>query len=223
VDFGPSPYYPAGNIRNTLSCYFYPTFMVKEYDEGQKGAEWLAILPIEKGAAPECTQSHVQGEWVIEKAKWSGYFLGAKGNLVFFVAPDGSDGGRPFVVYDSRTRMKIFEDAYYDALIWGEKIENSPFSQLHAEAAPGGQVFLKYLRVVGTECDIHPRKTTCWEAIRKKLGVKTTQKPVCTGYEDIERIHSWASSALAYPVEISLFPKPVSKTTAGPVKCWPVD
>jgi hypothetical protein len=36
VDFGRSSYYPGGNVRNKLSCYLYSTFMVKEYDEGQR-------------------------------------------------------------------------------------------------------------------------------------------------------------------------------------------
>ncbi|HTD22764.1 MAG TPA: hypothetical protein VK738_08930 [Terriglobales bacterium] len=224
VDFGPSPYRPAENVRIKLSCSFYPTFMVKEYDEGEKGAEWLAIVPIEKGAAPECTKSHVQGERVIEPNEWSGYFMGVKGNLVFFDAADGWDGGMPFVIYDARTRKKIFEDSYFYAGMWNEKVfEDSVFNNMRVEPAPDGWPILKYLRVVGTECDIHSNKKSCWEPIRKKLGVKTTQKPVCTGYEEIERIHSWASSALAYPVEVSLFPKPTTKTIAGPVKCWPVD
>src|SRR5216684_4356057 len=47
VDCGLSPYYdPHRNRRNELSCYSYSTFMVKQYDEGQKGSEWLAIVPI---------------------------------------------------------------------------------------------------------------------------------------------------------------------------------
>jgi hypothetical protein len=62
VDFGPSPYYPGGNVRIKLSCYFYPSFMVKEYDEGQEGAEWLAIVSFEEGITPACTQSHLVGE-----------------------------------------------------------------------------------------------------------------------------------------------------------------
>ena len=36
VGFGRSPYYPCGKVRNKLSCYLYSTFMVKEYDEGQR-------------------------------------------------------------------------------------------------------------------------------------------------------------------------------------------
>jgi hypothetical protein len=48
--------------------------MVKEYDEGQKGAEWLAILPVEARTTPACTQSHAVGEKVIEELVWGRYF-----------------------------------------------------------------------------------------------------------------------------------------------------
>lgn len=57
-----SPYYPRGNVRIKLSCFSYATFMVKQYDEGQKSAEWLAIVPTEKGAASRCIRSHAVGE-----------------------------------------------------------------------------------------------------------------------------------------------------------------
>jgi hypothetical protein len=36
VDFGHSPYYPGGNVRSKLSCYLFLTFIVKEYDTGQR-------------------------------------------------------------------------------------------------------------------------------------------------------------------------------------------
>ena len=39
----------------------------------------------------------------------------AKRNLVFFHAPDGTNGGMPFVIYDARAGTQIFQDAYYDA------------------------------------------------------------------------------------------------------------
>jgi hypothetical protein len=38
VNFGPDP--TTGlSVRTKLSCYFFPTFVVKEYDSGQKGPE----------------------------------------------------------------------------------------------------------------------------------------------------------------------------------------
>jgi hypothetical protein len=102
--------------------------MVKEYDEGQKGAAWLAIVPTGKGEAPlSCTRSHVPDEMVIG---WWGYFKGAKTNLAFFNAPDGQDGGMPFAVFDSRTGKKIFEDVAYDTGFVKRQVEVSPFDSL---------------------------------------------------------------------------------------------
>jgi len=220
VDFGQSPYYPGGNVRMKLSCYFYSTFMVKEYDEGQKGAEWLSIVPVNTRTTPECTLSHAAGEKVIEEPEWGGYFKGAKGNLVFFHAADGTNGGMPFVVYDARTGTKVFQDAYYDARMWNRKIASSPFNRLRVRNAPDGQVLLIYLRVIEAGCDLHKEMAFCWEQVRKNLEVKRSQTPVCSDYGNVRT--RW-TSAVAYPVEVSLFPQPATKTIDGPVKCWPVD
>lgn len=220
VDFGPSPYYRGGNVRVKLSCYFYPTLMVKEYDTGQKGAEWLAILLAENKAARPCTRSHVLGERVIEYPEWSGYFKGAKGNLVFFYASDGTDGGMPFVVYDSRTGTKIFQDSTFDSTWLHNKVTVPLFNRPRFSSAPDGQVSLRYLRVVEADCDLHREEASCWEQIRKKFELKSAQMPSCTGYKAIPT--RWAS-AVAYPVEVLLFPQSAVKTIAGPVRCWLVD
>jgi len=220
VDFGPSPYFLGGRVRVKLSCFSYPTLMVKEYDAGQKGAEWLAILPIGKGSAPACNRSHAQGENVIEVGEWSGYFKGAKGNLVFFYASDGTNGGMPFVVYDARTGTKVFQDSAFDSTWLHNKVVASPFNRPRVTSAPDGKVSLKYLRVVEADCDLHTEKASCWEQVRKKLDLKNVQMPVCSGYKGIP---SRRASAVAYPVEVLIFPKPAIKTIDGPVKCWPVD
>jgi hypothetical protein len=211
VDYGPSP----SCQGQKLSCYFYRTFMVKGYDTGQKGAEWLAIVPIEKGVVPACDRSHVSGERVIEKPDWAGYFKGAKGNLVFFNNADGTDGGLPFVVYDTRTGQKIFDDSAYDSSMWSKKGEDSPFNQLRVSSAQDGQLTLRYLRVVKADCDLHTEMTSCWEQVRKKLALKGAQMPVCSGYKGIPT--RWAS-AVAYPVEVLIFLHPAIKTITGPVK-----
>jgi len=65
LDLGPSPYrLPSSQMRKTLTCYVYPSFMVKQYDEGQKGAEWLSILRFKPGNRPACSLSHLGGEKV---------------------------------------------------------------------------------------------------------------------------------------------------------------
>jgi hypothetical protein len=222
VDFGPSSYYPnpqtAPHVK--LSCFYFPAFMVKQYDEGEKGAEWLSIVPIATKQVPSCTRAHVSGEKVIGAQEWSGYFKGVKTNLVFFDAADGTNDGLPFAVYDSRTGKKIFEDSAYESSMWNEKVKESPFNHLQVSIGQDGQLLLRYLRVVEAGCDLHTEKAACWDQIRKKLELKSDQMPVCSGYKRIS--DRWAS-AIAYPVEVSLPPQSTIKTTAGPVKCWPVD
>ncbi len=221
LDFGPSPYYGSGqNIRVKLSCYFYPAFMVKEYDEGEKGAEWLAIVPIEQSSTPNCARSHDSGEMVIDGAEWSGYFKGVKGSLVFFDSADATDGGLPFAIYDSTTGKKAFEDSAYDSRMWNKKATASPFNQLRVTKTSDGQTTLRYLRVVEANCDLHTEKSACWEEVRKTLELRTSQMPICSNYDAISERRV---SAVAYPVEVRLFPQPVTKTIEGPVKCWPVD
>jgi len=224
VDFGPSPYYGRTKLRFRprvkLTCYFYATFMVKEFDEGQKGAEWQAIAPVNAQTKPSCTRSHAAGEKVIEDPEWSGYFSGVKGNLVFFDASDGTHGGMWFVVYDSRTGTQIFEDSSILGTLRERMVQTSSFYPMRVIEGKNGQVFLRYLRVVEADCDLHSEGASCWEQVSKKLGLQNTELPVCTGYKnDSPR---WESS-VAYPVEVSLFPKPVIKTIPGPIKCWPVD
>jgi hypothetical protein len=223
VDFGLSENNLPGrqNFRVKLYCFFYPNFVVKEYDnEGEKGAQWVAIVPIQNGTAPACARTHASGDRVFKWPEWSGYFNGVKGNLVFLNDPDGTDGGMPFTIYDFRTGNKIFKDLAYDSAMWTQKVARSPFNRLTFRGAQDSALTMTYLRVIEADCDLHTEKTACWEQVRKKFELKGVRMPVCTGYENISS--RWVS-AVAYPVEVSLFPQPVTKTIAGPVKCWPVD
>jgi hypothetical protein len=219
VDFGLSSANPPGrqDFRVELSCWSYPNFMVKEYnDEGEKGAQWLAILSIRQGTTLACTRAHGAAERMIQWPDWSGYFEGVKGNLVFFNGADGTDGGLPFIIYDYQTGKRIFEDSR----MLGRTADDSSSSRLQFSRSEDGRLFLTYLRVVEVDCDLHARKAPCWERVRKKLGLKGDQPPVCIDYDGIS---GRLVSAVAYPVEVSLSPRPTRKAVAGPVKCWPVD
>jgi hypothetical protein len=221
VDLGPSPYYsPAQKVRNRLSCYFFPALMVEEYDQGEKGAESLAIVPVTKGTQPACTKSNDQNEKVIKYPEWSGYFKGAKGSFVFFNSDDGINGGLPFVIYDSRNGRKLFQDSAYDSSMWKKRANPSPFNRLQVWSANDQQITLRYLRVVEADCDLYMERATCWKQVTKKLELKNPQMPDCSGYE---KVTGRRESAIAYPVEVSLFPEPTTKTIGGPVRCWPVD
>jgi hypothetical protein len=50
---------------------------------------------------------------------------GSKGNLVFFSASDGTDGGMSFAIFDAKTRKRIFSDSFSYVSMWKEKFEDS--------------------------------------------------------------------------------------------------
>jgi len=93
---------------------------------------------------------------------------------VFFDTADGTNGGMPFAVYDSKTLTKVFGDSYYDRSMWNIKVESSPFNYMRVFEEEDGQFSLKYLRVVEAKCDLHREKVACWDRVRKKLTLQST-------------------------------------------------
>jgi hypothetical protein len=216
VDLGPSPFYRASqHVRNKLTCYYYSTFTVKEYDQGEKGAEWLSVVPSAQAA---CTLRHGPDERVYISPEWSGYFRGVKGTVAFFDAPDGEDGGLPFAAFDVRTGRKLFEDSslldYYQKK---HHIKNAFRITSGADQIPR----LTYLRVVRAGCDLKTEQADCWNKVRAEFGIKQTNIPICSRYQQAEG-RSW-ESAVVYPVSVLLADSPQIKALDGPVFCWPTD
>lgn len=215
VDFGPSPYYrPTQHVRKKLTCYYYPSFAVKQYDEGQKGAEWLSVV---RSGHAACTLKHRKDERVYISPEWSGYFWGVKAELVFFSAADGDDGGVPFGVFNVRTGRKLFEDSslleYY--------LKTLPIKDVFRITEGTDQTpRLTYFRVVRAGCDLETEKAACWNRARTNLGITQTEMPSCTGYEQAKGL--W-ESAIVYPVSVLLEDSPQIKVADGPVFCWPTD
>ena len=214
VDLGPSPYYRSTQgVRKKLTCYHYPTFTVKEYDEGQKGAEWLSIVP---SAHAGCTQTHSEGENVLASREWSGYFWGAKDRYAVFMAPDGEDGGLPFAVFNAKTGRKLFEDASLLEYYQKEQHIKNAF-RITSEADQ--TIRLAYLRVVRAGCNLKTGQTTCWNKIRAKFGIRQSDIPVCSRYEQAA---DW-ESAIVYPVSVLLTESPQIRAVDGPIFSWPTD
>jgi len=210
VDFGPSPY--RQHVRKTLTCYYYSTFTVKEYDEGQKGAEWLSIVPL---AHAGCRQTHSKGENVLTREWSSGYFWGAKDRYAVFSAPDGEDGGVAFSVFDVKTGRKLFEDAslleYYQKKL---QIKNA----FRISGGPVQNTRLTYFRVVRAGCNLKTGQAECWNKARAAFGITQTDIPVCRYEPEAD----W-ESAIVYPVSVLLTDSPQIKAVDGPVFCWSID
>lgn len=214
VDLGPSPYYrPTQHVRKKLTCYYYSTFTVKQYDEGQKGAEWLSIVPL---AHAGCKRAHSVGENLLTWGEWSGYFRGAKNRYAVFTAPDGEDGGLPFAVFDVGTGRKLFEDS--SLLDYAR--EKLQIKNAFRIASGADQItWLTYLRVVRAGCNLKTGQADCWKKIRAAFHITQTDIPVCSRYEQAA---DW-ESAIVYPVSVLLTDSPQIKAVDDPVFCWPID
>ncbi|MBL0375419.1 hypothetical protein JJB09_25755 [Rhizobium sp. KVB221] len=136
-----------------VNCYRFPGFMVKEVDLGEKGAEKLAITP--QNAA--CKKDAGKDEKVISDES-AGYFLGAKGNLVFFQAPDQSNGGLPFVVYDATTAKRLFED----------NLAGEDFDSITGD---GSNLTLTFRRVYTADCSLYLDRNACGAAVKNATGL----------------------------------------------------
>jgi len=223
VDYGVEKDFPGNPHHDQLTCFYYPRLVVKQLaNDWIKGAIFLSFVRFDR-VQPPCVKEHSQDEKVLGNSEWSGYFRGqVKGDLILFRAADGEDGGMPFAVYDSNTQKKIFEDNAYYVWMWNPKLRPrpSPFHDIRIRTTPDGSVVLTYLRVLSTECDIPNKGAECWQPLVQKLGLTTAAAPRCISREEDQTA---SDSAVAYPVETSLFPTPTTRTISGPVRCWPAD
>jgi hypothetical protein len=216
VDLGPSPYVrPTQHIK--LTCSYYPDFMVKQLDDpGNKGALFIATAPTGQGHVPPCIRRHGPGEIVIKAPRgeyhWDGYFGGVKRNLIFLYASDGGiDGGIHFAALDHKTMTKVFEDS-----VMLREGGTDDLSFVHTSDT---QITLRYTRVVMGDCSVPAIGSTCWSKLAIKAGLKNAPMPKCSDYPGREA--GKAESVIAYPVEVSLFPKTSMRALANPMKCWP--
>jgi hypothetical protein len=217
VDLGPSEFYePKGKVRNTLTCYYYPLFVVKELDEGEKGAEWGGIVPIIAGNLPQCKQNQEKGEIRFDQVHWLGYFSGVVGNYVFQDAPDGLNGSLYFRIVDATTGKNLFEDEAKrnyrmkdGNLVWeGER--------LWIERPARGGPVLTYTRGYFAKCSLYKDGAACWKKIRAATGLPNMPVPKCSGeYKDDPD----DPSVIFYPVRVALGPQSEAKPVPGPVRC----
>ena len=238
VELGPSTASPQNRAK--VSCYWFAHFMVKEVDLGEKGSSRLAIVHGTKKSVPDCSRLREKGEIAVNPDDWSGYFKGVKGNLVFFDADDGWNGGMGFAIYDAKTARKLFDDV--------------ALGDLEFANPSGTATTVRYTRVADGGCVIPKEQAGCWDAIRKKFALEAASMPDCkSGYEKSAQAMAKgrcqakntdspeclakeialarqqsndANSIIAYPAEIILAEvvmsgKATIKPLAGDLRCWP--
>jgi len=154
IDTEPLPADKANpDIQPQVNCYRFQGYMVKEVDLGEKGAESLSIAP----QTAACKREAGDDEKRV-KDDSAGYFLGSKGKFVFFQAPDGLNGGLPFVVYDETTMTRLFDDSFAgqdfdDIVVDGDKIK------------------LTYDRVYSASCSLYTGDATCLGEVKRAIGL----------------------------------------------------
>ena len=205
----------------TVTCWYYAHFMVKEQiDPGLKGAVSIALVPLQPRHLPKCTQAPQPSEKTFKECSaefkacysWDGYFAGVKRNLIFVERSDGdNNGGMPFTVFEPDMQTKVFEDSVI-LLKAGER-------HLYFLPASGNQITLRYLRVTSAACSIPKSGENCWSKLKQQTGLTHSPIPKCSDYEGKDA--GTADSVIAYPVEVSLFPKPSTRPLGSPVRCYP--
>lgn len=196
-----------------VSCFYYPQFMVKEVDMGEKGAAKLSITPLSASKALDCKENNLEE---IEIKDWFGYFSGVKGGYVFFDSDDGYDGGVPFAVFSGKDGRKLFDDSS----------DNGAKALRHTTVSKNGLTF-RYHRVFVTSCSLY-RNNTCWDLIKKETGI-TGSAPNCDkAYElEKEKMPEYAKEIEEYKSVIGYEAKITYKdgnlnisSVPGKVSCW---
>jgi hypothetical protein len=154
--------------KATLTCSYYPHFMVKQIDEGEVGAAQLSIVPSDTLHKAPCQRANMATEKVIDPRDWSGYFEGVKGDYVFFNAEDGVNGGLGFAVF-STDGKKVLEDV--------------ALGDLASAAIDGATLTLRYKRNFAGDCSAPHAGEACWTKIAAATGLDPHAPPDCAaGY-----------------------------------------
>lgn len=221
------------HAKPKLSCFYYPNFMVKQVDLGEKGAEQLSILPRTKEIQnPPCRRANAKNEIVIDPKAWSGYFDGVKGSFVFLSADDGFNDGQGFAVVNGFDGQLLFTDLARDAR------KTTPFAEItllkNSKADADAGIILRYRRVLAAECSLQTDAKTCWNLIRRITGLTDLVPPGCSAaYDDQKKSQPQFAadldsdpSVITYDVEIVhqsdhtiLRAAPISKA----LECYPAE
>lgn len=215
--------------KPVLSCFYYPNYMVKQVDIGEKGAE-LSIVPywLKENKKPRCVRANVTDEMVFE---WSGYFGGVSGDFVFLVSADGSDGGLIFAVFNAVNASRIFVDS---EKVNKYEIDFVSFTILdYPKNDRDSARDLHYRRVYRAPCSLRADEKNCWSLMRRITGLTEPSPPSCAAAYEAERKRSPENasslltdpSVITYDVEVvldlgsTIQVKPVSKA----IECYPAE
>lgn len=163
-----------------LTCWYYPHFMVKQVDRGEKGAEQLVLATIATDrSAPPCREKTARNEFTIQD--WSGYFWGVKGNYIFFQADDGVDGGTGFAVFNASSGRKLYTGSVSD-----EQFRTLRLLTLTSAHGTDSRIsplpdplLMRYRSNYRAPCSLRSDLSACWSLVRQTLGLTQATPPDC--------------------------------------------
>jgi hypothetical protein len=216
----PDQYNP--QFKPMLSCFYYPNFMVKQIDLGEKGAAQLSILPywIKEHPEPPCLKANAEDEMVID-SHCSCYFEGAKGDFVFLRSVDDAEGGEAFDVVNRVDASRIFVDA---AKLTKNRTE---FTSLVALNYPKNDadsaIELRYRRVYRALCSLRADEKNCWSLIRQITGLTESLPPNCSlAYEAEEKAYPENAKSLKTDPSVIIYEVAVVLNSEDAVRVTPV-
>jgi hypothetical protein len=160
--------------KHDLSCFYFPAFMVKQIDSGEKGAEHLSIVPIaDPHQSVACEDVDIRSEIDIDGSDWAGWFKGVKGGYIFFDADDGWNGGMGFAIFNAQSGEKLFDDTAAAAK------GDAPSAEFHSLERVGNEIQMKYRRVYAAKCSLLADEAGCWKQIRQDTGLTAAAPPDC--------------------------------------------
>lgn len=199
----------------TITCSYYPTFMVKEISgDPEPNLEYAgAVVP---GIKPDCRE-------INKTETYSGWgpFVGVRSGFVFFDSGGPYEhNGRGFVVTNGSGHM-LFSD-----------FRIGDYQSLNST---NGGIVLRYRRMFTYHCSLYfGGATECWGEIKTATGLTDASTPECReAYDDLYRTFKlkWPRFAndvkregatISYNVEAKFTAAHVTYTPLpGAVDCWP--
>jgi hypothetical protein len=181
---------PAGVVR----CYDFPTFRVKELDNGQHGDDAISVTPLASAAVhPACGAQNDTGERVV-KGGQSGYFIGAKGGFVYVMSTLGLDL-TPFMIVSAATGRAIYADSSVDLGPQAVSLQDDVLT-------------LTYRRGLAGTCSIITGGEGCWRTLAQQShlakAVAARPAPVEACKAAYGKTDPTDASVVSYPVVVSI-------------------
>ena len=224
-----------------VRCFYFPSVMVKEIDEGEIGDQQISYILLGPGQTiPDCAEKAIAGERKLPAEE--SYFWGVAADSLFLIDADSANRTIGFRIYEPQSSRELFHDTI--------KLD----SRLRDATMKTGKLRLSYTRAVTGYCSVVTGGETCWRAIAGKMQMPETppppdcsagyeaalrrlaeeackaqsgEKAECLERETKERSTGWeaAPSVVGYDVDVVVGPTDeVARTfSGGPIACWPSD